>query len=74
MFVENTKQEIWIDMLYGMVDGWWSFEDEYRTISPLLTVSQWNDLLGKENYSGFEVLPKLDAQSQYETGLIVINK
>lgn len=72
LFVENIKQEIWIDMLYGLVDGWWSFDDEYRTTSPLLNLSQWNDLLAKEAYSHFEVLPNSPDQDQYETGLIAI--
>lgn len=74
LFVENIKQEIWIDMLYGMVDGWWTFDDEYRTTSPLLTLPQWNELLGKANFTNYEVLPGMEERESFETGCIIINK
>lgn len=74
MFVENVKQEIWIDMIYGLVDGWWNFDDEYRISSPLLNVVQWNDLLSKENYRSYEVLPRSSDSKEYESGCIIIEK
>lgn len=74
LFVENIKQEIWIDMLYGMVDGWWTFNDEYRSTSPLLSLAQWHDLLSQQNYSSFDILPGLELQDQYETGLVIVKK
>lgn len=75
ILVENTKQQIWIDMIYGLTEGWWAFDDGIREISPLLTRDQWKNLLTKCAFKEFTVLPeKREDLDSIDTSLIVIQK
>ncbi|MCB0167206.1 MAG: SDR family NAD(P)-dependent oxidoreductase [Anaerolineae bacterium] len=41
---EGTTRSRWIDLTFGLTEGWWRFADERRDY-PLLTTSQWQNLL-----------------------------
>jgi SAM-dependent methyltransferase len=46
--VETVRPQRWGTMVWGLADGWWSFEDrELRTDSPLLGPEAWESLLGR---------------------------
>jgi malonyl CoA-acyl carrier protein transacylase len=50
--LENTLPMSWIDLIWGLTEGWWRFVDlDLRPTYPLLTVEKWQQLL-REN--GFE--------------------
>lgn len=75
LLVENTKQQIWIDMIYGLTDGWWAFDDGIREISPLLTREQWHCLLKNNGFNDFIVFPEQNEKHDLiDTSLIVIQK
>lgn len=75
LLVENIKQQIWIDMIYGLVDGWWSFDDGIREVSPLLTHQQWNTLLQQKGFNSFSVFPEANNElALIDTSLIIIQK
>ena len=44
LLLEVTKRSRWVDLTFGMTDGWWRFADQ-RQNHPLLTTDQWTDLL-----------------------------
>jgi len=49
LILEGTNQRHWIDLIFGLTEGWWKFKDiELRPNYPLISVSQWQKLL-KEN-------------------------
>jgi NAD(P)-dependent dehydrogenase (short-subunit alcohol dehydrogenase family)/acyl carrier protein len=54
---EATEKRGWIDITFGMTEGWWRFEDHIvRKDYPLLSQEKWSDLLhltGFENISHF---------------------
>src|SRR5262249_55550301 len=40
------KPARWIDMVFGLTDGWWRFSDtDLRPMYPLLTFPRWQELL-----------------------------
>ncbi|KAI1133192.1 putative polyketide synthase [Nemania abortiva] len=39
---------------YAMLEGWWLFEDSYRTDGPLITRDLWNAALEANGFSGLE--------------------
>lgn len=45
LFIEGTRAERWVDVTFGMTDGWWKFNDDLRSGSPLLGVQAWTELL-----------------------------
>ncbi|MEU4248894.1 beta-ketoacyl synthase N-terminal-like domain-containing protein [Amycolatopsis sp. NPDC026612] len=46
LLVEDLKALAWIDLTFGLLDSWWSFDDDTRVDHPLLTEERWRDLLG----------------------------
>ena len=73
IFIENMKQEFWIDMIYGLVDGWWTFDDG-RKDSPLLSSEKWCELLDSSEFRGkFQVVCESKRPGiSSETGMVVI--
>jgi len=58
VFLEGTEKQPWLDLIFGLTDGWWQFEDsELRSDYPLLRASQWQELLHKLNYIRVNVEP-----------------
>ncbi len=46
VLLEVTAAQRWIDVTFGLTDGWWHFTDhELRTDSPLLSPSRWRSVL-----------------------------
>jgi len=46
ILLEATLRQRWVDLTFGMTDGWWRFEDTtLRLDSPLLAAGQWTTLL-----------------------------
>eukprot|EP00026_Physarum_polycephalum_P000059 Phypoly_transcript_00059.p1 GENE.Phypoly_transcript_00059~~Phypoly_transcript_00059.p1 ORF type:complete len:2631 (+),score=316.25 Phypoly_transcript_00059:2-7894(+) len=39
------------DIIFGLLPGWWRFNDTYRTNSPLLHGEKWCEVLNKTGYS-----------------------
>ncbi len=51
--VETVRPQRWGTMVWGLADGWWSFEDrELRRDSPLLGPAAWESLLGRCGFAG----------------------
>ena len=52
ILLEGTARYRWVDLTFGLTDGWWRFSDvDLRAEHALLGAEQWLDLLGA---SGFE--------------------
>ncbi len=42
MMVEIVKPSVWLELVFGLMDGWWRFQDtDIRPESPLLTTEGW---------------------------------
>jgi acyl transferase domain-containing protein len=56
VLLEGTNPERWIDITFGLTDGWWAFSDTaLRPTYPLLTRESWSTLLTEVGFDG--VLP-----------------
>lgn len=46
--VESVQTHRWVDMVWGLAEGWWHFEDYHlRPNSPLMAPEQWETALNK---------------------------
>ncbi len=46
ILLEGTTRQRWLDLIFGLTEGWWRFEDfDLRPDYPLLATSQWQELL-----------------------------
>ncbi len=51
MLVESTLKQDWWDIVFGLTDGWWRFEDtDLRPDHPLLGQSAWPEVLKSAGY------------------------
>ncbi|HTR77418.1 MAG TPA: SDR family NAD(P)-dependent oxidoreductase [Gemmatimonadaceae bacterium] len=54
---EITRRPFWLDMVFGLTDGWWRFADRHlRTEHPLLTPDGWRDVLTRQGFEDPVVL------------------
>lgn len=53
VLLEGTVRRRWIDLIFGLLDGWWRFADQpLRLAHPLLPVARWRDLLAESGFTG----------------------
>ncbi|MGB1249062.1 MAG: SDR family NAD(P)-dependent oxidoreductase [Candidatus Promineifilaceae bacterium] len=58
LMIEQTKASRWVDLTFGMTEGWWRFTDTaWRTEHPLLDVPQWSALLQECGFDSVEAVP-----------------
>ncbi|MDY6988821.1 MAG: SDR family NAD(P)-dependent oxidoreductase [Thermodesulfobacteriota bacterium] len=51
MLVEGTAPRRWLDLIFGLIEGWWKFTDhDLRPSYPLLSTSGWKELLKKSGF------------------------
>lgn len=69
--IETVTSLRWIEMIWGLTDGWWCFKDEdSRKLTPLMSVDQWKlnfELL----FDSVQILPS-SAKHQFETDYALI--
>ncbi|MCX6048528.1 MAG: SDR family NAD(P)-dependent oxidoreductase, partial [Chloroflexi bacterium] len=44
LLLEGTDRSNWVDLTFGLTDGWWRFADD-RANHPLLTANEWQERL-----------------------------
>ncbi|NEO91651.1 MAG: SDR family NAD(P)-dependent oxidoreductase, partial [Moorea sp. SIO3G5] len=59
LLLEGTTRQGWLDLIFGLLEGWWKFRDfEIRPDYPLLGASQWQKLLTRSGFSLVVTLPE----------------
>jgi acyl transferase domain-containing protein/SAM-dependent methyltransferase len=74
--VETVKPRRWVDMVWGLAEGWWYFEDDHlRTDSPLLNLDQWEQVLRNQGLANVTAYPR-DAtrRTDSDSGLIMARR
>lgn len=67
LLIEATRSQRWIDLSYGLTEGWWRFHDQpLRTRYPLLSRRQWRELLLEEGFDAVYLDPS-DQQDDAES-------
>ena len=52
LLLEGTARRRWIDLIFGLTEGWWRFSDAaLRADHPLLTEAQWSALLDAQGFT-----------------------
>ncbi|MCB0190966.1 MAG: SDR family NAD(P)-dependent oxidoreductase [Anaerolineae bacterium] len=66
ILMETTTRFRWVDLTFGLTDGWWRFADK-REEHPLLTARQWQETLLD---SGFDKISLVE-QEQHGQAVII---
>lgn len=69
LMLEMTYPERWIDLTFGLTEGWWLFEDDVRSDYLLLDADGWKHLLLD---TGFAQAASLPEQMEHTTEQAVI--
>ncbi|NEP49754.1 MAG: SDR family NAD(P)-dependent oxidoreductase, partial [Moorea sp. SIO3C2] len=65
VLLEVTSRNRWPDLVFGLLEGWWKFNDhELRPDYPLLSRAQWQQLLRETGFSETIALPDIDGMSE----------
>ena len=57
--VEKVRREPWVDLVWGLAEGWWYFADtDLRPFSPLMDADRWESVLGSLEFETISVLPR----------------
>ncbi|MEO0408854.1 MAG: acyltransferase domain-containing protein, partial [Cyanobacteria bacterium P01_A01_bin.135] len=58
VLLENTQPLLWVDLIFGLTDGWWRFTDhDLRPHHPLLSAGQWQQLLQECGFAAGVIQP-----------------
>lgn len=65
MMIEGTQSQAWVDMTFGLTEGWWRFSDhELRPHYPLISEQEWSNLLTRTGFADSTILNFNDASGQ----------
>ncbi len=70
--LERTKVRRYVDLVWGMAEGWWHFDGAERELSPLVSIDEWKQqftALGMEQVVAYPDSPKL--QENLDVGMII---
>ena len=76
VLLEGTVSQRWVDLTFGLTDGWWRFTDvDLRPDYPLLSVVQWQKLLQENGFQEAITIPQTqDSQSVLSQQAVLIAK
>ena len=60
LLLEITQSFGWVDLTFGLTDGWWRFDDAVRQGQPLLTGREWRAALTQAAFRQSALVPQLD--------------
>ncbi|WP_167768707.1 type I polyketide synthase [Nocardia sp. CS682] len=71
LVVEATVPPHWVDLTFGMTEGWWKFSDhDVRPDYPLMREAKWREFLPSIGFEGVQIFS--DMATPEETGNAVI--
>jgi acyl transferase domain-containing protein/NADP-dependent 3-hydroxy acid dehydrogenase YdfG len=74
--IETVETHRWTDMIWGLAEGWWSFDDDdLRHHSPLLGLSAWETVVRQSGFDDIQVHPRdPEDRQKADCGLILGQK
>ncbi|HVY83307.1 MAG TPA: SDR family NAD(P)-dependent oxidoreductase, partial [Steroidobacteraceae bacterium] len=63
--IEVTRPQDWIDITFGLTDGWWRFTDSaLRPEYPLITAEQWKQTFASAGFDEVALLPQTASEGR----------
>lgn len=73
--LEIVKPEsVCISIGFGLVEGWWSAEEDWRRYSPLITQARWDGLLRQSGFSSVDIALKDSEDETSHLSSIMISR
>ena len=72
VLVEGTRHTHWVDLIFGMLGGWWRFADhDLRPACPLLPAATWQRVLADSGFSETTALIPADDSGLFEQAVLL---
>jgi acyl transferase domain-containing protein/thioesterase domain-containing protein/SAM-dependent methyltransferase len=69
---ELLRADPWDTMIWGLADGWWSFDDGLRRASPIVDLPTWEGLLRALGFDRVDGFPEgASARARAQHGLVI---
>jgi len=73
VLLEGTHPIPWVDLVFGLTEGWWKFTDrDLRPSYPLLSLNVWNDVLMESGFQSVATVSLSDEDPQLRSAPSVI--
>ena len=73
MLSEGTRPQRWIDLTFGLTEGWWRFTDrDLRPSYPLLARAKWLQLLAEVGFTGPVTIPDESASGALADQVLIL--
>lgn len=60
ILLEGTIRQRWLDLIFGLLEGWWRFNDlDIRPNYPLLPIREWQKLLKSSGFQQVVSIPQI---------------
>jgi len=75
LLVEGTARRRWVDLIFGLTDGWWRFVDtDLRPAHPLIGVEAWRAVLAGHRFSEVVAIPDSEGAGDLSQSLLVARR
>ena len=73
ILVEGVRPQRWIDVIFGLTDGWWKFTDlALRPHHPLLGNAAWLDLLGDMGFQDSRAISQAGSDGPLAAQAVIV--
>ncbi|MDH3716819.1 MAG: aminotransferase class III-fold pyridoxal phosphate-dependent enzyme, partial [Planctomycetota bacterium] len=73
--VESVRASRWANLVWGLAEGWWCFDDRYRNDLALVDLSTWEAACWNQGFAAVRTLPAdADQKLAAESGLVLAQK
>lgn len=73
LLVEITVRQRWLDLTFGLTEGWWKFADrDLRPSYPLLSTAQWQELLSESGFREVALIPTQEQLSVLSQQAVIV--
>nr|WLM68700.1 AprI [Moorena bouillonii PNG] len=70
---EATAKTLWVDLVFGLLEGWWKFRDyELRPDYPLLSREKWHHVLRETGFTEVVTMPEVEGMAETLSAQTVI--
>ncbi|MEH2172819.1 SDR family NAD(P)-dependent oxidoreductase [Nostoc sp.] len=73
VLLEGTRRQRWLDLIFGLLEGWWKFQDfNIRPDYPLINAKQWQQLLVESGFSQVAVLSDMGTAEVFSQQALIV--
>jgi len=70
--LERTKVRRYVDLIWGLADGWWHFDEPERSLSPLMDLGRWEEIARELGFTEIMAHPDTpEIRERLDVGLLI---